>query len=58
VRLPALDRLEGFDPEDGSSPYRRALLPVETMSNDNILAWAYVVEAASGVHLPGGKWPT
>ena len=24
VRLPALDRLEGFDPEDGSSSYRRA----------------------------------
>ncbi len=58
VRLPALDRLEGFDPEDGSSSYRRALLPVETTSNDYILAWAYVVEAASGVHLPGGRWPT
>jgi gamma-glutamylcyclotransferase (GGCT)/AIG2-like uncharacterized protein YtfP len=57
TRLPALDRLEGFDPEDGSSPYRRVLLPVETTSNDGVLAWAYVVEATSGVHLPEGRWP-
>ncbi len=58
ARFPALDRLEGFDPEDGSSPYRRVLLPVETTSRDSVLAWAYVVEAASGVHLPEGRWPT
>lgn len=58
ARLPALDRLEGFDLEDGSSPYRRVLLPVETASNDGVLAWAYVVEATSGVHLPEGRWPT
>ncbi len=57
ARLPALDRLEGFDPEDASSPYRRVLLPVETEGNDNVLAWAYVVAAASGVHLPEGRWP-
>ena len=57
ARLPALDRLEGFDPQDGSSPYRRVLLPVETENNDNVLAWAYVVTAASGVHLPEGRWP-
>ncbi len=57
ARLPALDRLEGFDPEDGSSPYRRVLLPVETANNDGVLAWAYVVEATSGVHLPEGRWP-
>ncbi len=56
-RLPALDRLEGFDPGDRSSPYRRVLLPVETASNAGVLAWAYVVEAASGVHLPEGRWP-
>ena len=57
TRLPALDRLEGFDPEAGSSPYRRVLLPAVTASNDSVLAWAYVVEATSGVHLPEGRWP-
>ncbi len=57
-RLPALDRLEGFDPEDNLSPYRRVLLPVETAGNVNALAWAYVVEASSGVHLPQGRWPS
>ncbi len=56
-RLPALDRLEGFDPRDRLSPYRRVLLPVETASNSGALAWAYVVETASGVHLPEGRWP-
>ena len=55
--LPALDRLEGFDPADGASPYRRVLLPVETTAGDGALAWAYVVETASGIHLPGGRWP-
>lgn len=58
ARLPALDRLEGFDPEDRSSPYRRVLMPVETARNDGVLAWAYVVEAASGIHLPEGRWPS
>ena len=57
ARLPALDLLEGFDPEDASSPYRRVLLPVETKGNDGVLAWAYVVATASGVHLPEGRWP-
>jgi len=57
ARLPALDHLEGFDPEDRSNPYRRVLVPVETASNDRVPAWAYVVEAASGVHLPEGRWP-
>jgi len=57
ARLPALDHLEGFDPGDRSSPYRRVLVPVETASNDRVPAWAYVVEAASGVHLPEGRWP-
>ena len=57
ARLPALDRLEGFDPQDGSSPYRRVLLPVETESESGVLAWVYVVAAASGVHLPEGRWP-
>jgi len=57
ARLPALDRLEGFDPQDESSPYRRVLLPVEAESESGVLAWAYVVAAASGVHLPEGRWP-
>jgi len=55
-RLPALDRLEGFDPT-GPSPYRRVLIPVETPSGAVILAWAYVTEESSGNHLPGGRWP-
>ena len=57
TRLPALDRLEGFDPDAGSSPYRRVLLPVETTGNAGALAWVYVVEATSCVHLPEGSWP-
>ena len=57
--LPALDRLEGFDPEDPSSPYRRVLLAVETAGNGGVVpAWAYVVEASTGVHLPSGRWPS
>jgi gamma-glutamylcyclotransferase (GGCT)/AIG2-like uncharacterized protein YtfP len=57
-RLPALDRLEGFDPTDASSHYRRVLLPVEMNDGSGILAWAYVVEKSSGRYLPGGRWPT
>lgn len=56
-RLPPLDRLEGFDPADASSHYRRVLLPVETSDDSVILAWAYAVERSSGVYLPGGRWP-
>jgi gamma-glutamylcyclotransferase (GGCT)/AIG2-like uncharacterized protein YtfP len=56
-RLPALDHLEGFDPADASSHYRRVLLPAETDEGTPLLAWAYVVEESSGVHLPGGRWP-
>ncbi len=55
-RLPALDRLEGFDP-DGPSPYRRVLVPVETAGGAGVLAWAYVTAGSSGTHLPGGRWP-
>jgi gamma-glutamylcyclotransferase (GGCT)/AIG2-like uncharacterized protein YtfP len=56
-RLPAIDLLEGFDPADASSHYRRVLLPVETDEGSGLLAWAYVVEQSSGSHLPGGRWP-
>jgi gamma-glutamylcyclotransferase (GGCT)/AIG2-like uncharacterized protein YtfP len=55
-RLQALDRLEGFDP-GGQSPYRRVLIPAETLDGACILAWAYVTEGSSGTHLPGGRWP-
>jgi gamma-glutamylcyclotransferase (GGCT)/AIG2-like uncharacterized protein YtfP len=56
-RLPPLDRLEGFDPADESSPYRRVLLPVETEEGTVTLAWAYVVKESSGAYLPEGRWP-
>ena len=55
-RLPAIDRLEGFDPTDASSHYRRALIPVETREDFVALAWAYVVRESSGVYLPEGIW--
>ena len=56
VRLPALDRLERFDP-DRPSLYRRVLIPAETSGGDGVLAWAYVIEGTSGTYLPGGSWP-
>jgi gamma-glutamylcyclotransferase (GGCT)/AIG2-like uncharacterized protein YtfP len=56
-RLPAIDLLEGFDPADATSHYRRVLLPVETNEGSVLLAWAYVVEQSSGTHLPEGIWP-
>ena len=56
-RLPAIDRLEGFDPADASSHYRRVLLPVEPEEGPTLLAWAYVVREPSGTYLPDGTWP-
>jgi len=56
-RLPALDGLEGFRPGEKSF-YRRILIPaVLTETGESVLAWAYAIESASGVHLPGGRWP-
>ena len=55
--LPAIDRLEGFDPADASSRYRRVLLPVEPEEGGALLAWAYVVREPSGTYLPAGRWP-
>jgi gamma-glutamylcyclotransferase (GGCT)/AIG2-like uncharacterized protein YtfP len=55
-RLPALDRLEGFDPSRPSL-YRRVLIPAETSVGDGLLVWAYVIEGSSGAYLPGGSWP-
>jgi gamma-glutamylcyclotransferase (GGCT)/AIG2-like uncharacterized protein YtfP len=56
-RLPAIDRLEGFDPADASSHYRRVLLPVKPEEDRTLLAWAYVVREPSGTYLPNGRWP-
>ena len=56
-RLPPLDRLEGFDPADASSPYRRVLVPVETKGGSVTLAWAYAIKEPSGAYLSGGSWP-
>jgi gamma-glutamylcyclotransferase (GGCT)/AIG2-like uncharacterized protein YtfP len=56
-RLPMIDRLEGFDPADASSHYRRVLLPVEPEEGRALLAWAYVVREPSGTYLPDGRWP-
>lgn len=58
IRLPAIDRLEGFNP-GGLCLYRRVLVPVRAGGN-LLLAWLY----AAGDHwggrlreLPGGIWP-
>lgn len=56
-RLPTLDLLEGFVPGDPASEYRRVLIPASTPDGATRLAWAYVVDAASGEHLPAGRWP-
>ena len=56
-RLPALDRLEGFDP-GRTSLYHRVLIPVEISGGAGVLAWAYIIEESWGIYLPGGRWPS
>ncbi len=56
-RLPAIDRLEGFDPDGGPNLYRRVLVPVETSEGAHVAAWVYAIEKPSGTYLPGGRWP-
>ncbi len=56
-RLPAIERLEGFDPVDASSHYRHVPLPVETNEDHCLLAWAYVVAEYSEMYLPEGNSP-
>ena len=56
-RLPSLDELEDFSPDDPSSPYRRVLVPVRPDGGGVTLAWAYAVRGPRGTHLPGGRWP-
>jgi len=57
IRLPAIDRLEGFHP-GGPCLYRRALVAVQ--ANGVILpAWLYVVDVTGNrglTPLPSGKW--
>lgn len=56
-RLPALDGLEGFYPP-AKSFYRRVLVAATLMEiSESVLVWAYAVESARGIHLPGGHWP-
>jgi gamma-glutamylcyclotransferase (GGCT)/AIG2-like uncharacterized protein YtfP len=56
-RLPVLDDLEDFSPNDPSSPYRRVLVPVRADGGGVTLAWAYAARLPRGTHLPGGRWP-
>jgi gamma-glutamylcyclotransferase (GGCT)/AIG2-like uncharacterized protein YtfP len=57
-RLPALDRLEGFRPDEESF-YRRVLTPATlSRTGATVLAWIYAIESESGVYLPGGRWST
>ena len=56
-RLPSIDGLEGYRPGEPSL-YRRILIPAAASGAEQaVLAWAYAVGSASGVHLPGGRWP-
>ena len=56
-RLPSMDGLEGYTPGE-PSVYRRILIPTAPSGAERaVLAWAYAVGTASGVHLPGGRWP-
>jgi len=56
IRLPAIDRLEGFHP-GGRSLYRRVLVPV-CIGGRRLLAWLYVGSSdRSGCRfLPLGRW--
>lgn len=56
-RLPAFDGLEGFQPGEKSF-YRRVLIPAKLVeTGESFPVWAYAVESAGGVYLPGGRWP-
>jgi gamma-glutamylcyclotransferase (GGCT)/AIG2-like uncharacterized protein YtfP len=59
VRLPALDRLEGFHPDEPTL-YRRALLPVQPVSGLLVAAWVYVLGASGEdlAFLPSSSWTT
>lgn len=54
-RLAALDALEGYVPGE-KGLYERVLISAEA-ADAIFLAWAYRIERATGVYLPGGRWP-
>lgn len=55
--LPMLDDLEAFRPGK-KSLYRRVLVPITLLQTGvTVPAWAYTIESASGLYLPGGYWP-
>ena len=56
-RLPALDRLEGFNP-GRAGLYRRVLIPTEISGGAGVPTWAYVIEEPMGTPLSGGRWPS
>ena len=58
-RLPALDHLEGFCPDEPTL-YRRVLLPVRPAPGLLVVAWVYVLGASSEklTFLPSGSWTT
>lgn len=57
ARLPAIDRLEGFNPGH-TSLYRRVLVPVTTRDACEV-TWVYVVETPGlkERRLHSGRWP-
>ena len=56
-RLPALDGLEGFRPGEKSF-YSRVLIPATLAeTGTSVMVWAYAIESAKGIYLPGGHWP-
>lgn len=56
-RLPALDSLEDFRPGDKGF-YERVLIPATLVkTGETVPAWAYAIESADSVYLPGGLWP-
>lgn len=55
IRLPALDRLEGYVPGERGL-YERVLITVDT-DGEPALAWAYRIKRPTGTYLPDGLWP-
>lgn len=56
-RLSALDSLEDFRPDEKGF-YERILIPARLVkTGETVPAWAYAVESADSVYLPGGSWP-
>jgi gamma-glutamylcyclotransferase (GGCT)/AIG2-like uncharacterized protein YtfP len=57
VRLPALDHLEGFHPDEPTL-YRRVLLPARVAHGPLVVAWVYVLGASAEelTLLPSSSW--